>query len=196
MKEELTLAIFLFVDFVGKMCVFVSRPTEIVTFLRKNGDLAKRVVHFLWERDTFLNKIMEIVEEFYEKCYNNNGKTWKSSKILRVKPNFFIFHCSSFFVIFSFFIFSFFHFFISFIFFIFFIFSFSSFSSFFYIFLHVSLIFFHYLSCSFIFFLISYNFFFFFFLFVFLYYFFFFLSGAQNLSLFGRQFRDGFFSHF
>ena len=34
---------------------------------------------------------MEIVEDFDEKCYNNNGKPWKSFKILRVKPNFFIF---------------------------------------------------------------------------------------------------------
>ena len=28
--------------FVGKMCVFVSRPMKIVTFLRKNGETAKR----------------------------------------------------------------------------------------------------------------------------------------------------------
>ena len=42
--------------FVGKMCVFVSRPMEIVTFLRKNGDSAKRVVDFPRERDTFRNK--------------------------------------------------------------------------------------------------------------------------------------------
>ena len=39
--------------FVGKMCVFVSRPMKIVTFLRKNGETAKRVVHFPQERDTF-----------------------------------------------------------------------------------------------------------------------------------------------
>ena len=38
--------------FVGKMCVFVSRPMKIVTFLLKNGDLPKRVVDFLRERDT------------------------------------------------------------------------------------------------------------------------------------------------
>ena len=32
--------------FVGKMCVFVSRPMKISTFLRKNGETAKRVVDF------------------------------------------------------------------------------------------------------------------------------------------------------
>ena len=58
---------------------------------------------------------MEIVEDFDEKSYNNNnnGEPWKSSKILNVKPNFFIFSLFiislHFFVIFSFF--SFFHFF-------------------------------------------------------------------------------------
>ena len=49
------------------MCVFVSRPMKIVTFLRKNGDLPKRVVDFLRERDTFRNIIMKIVEDFDEK---------------------------------------------------------------------------------------------------------------------------------
>ena len=68
--------------FVGKMCVFVSLPMKIVTFLRKNGDFPKRVVDFPLERDTFRNKIMEIVEDFDEKSYNNNGKPWKSSRIL------------------------------------------------------------------------------------------------------------------
>ena len=46
----LTLAIFSFI-FVGKMCVFVSRPMKIVTFLRKNDYLTKRVVDFPRERD-------------------------------------------------------------------------------------------------------------------------------------------------
>ena len=62
---------------------------------------------------TFRIKIMEIVKDFDEKSYNNNnGKPWKSSRILRVKPNCFIF--SLFFHFFTFFIFSifsFFHFF-------------------------------------------------------------------------------------
>ena len=53
--------------FVCKMCVFVSRPMKIVTFLRKNGETAKRVVNFPRERDTFRNKIMEIVRDFHEK---------------------------------------------------------------------------------------------------------------------------------
>ena len=38
------------------MCVFVSRPMKIVTFLRKNAETAKRVVDFPLERDTFRNK--------------------------------------------------------------------------------------------------------------------------------------------
>ena len=49
------------------MCVFVSRPMKIVTFIRKNRETAKRVVDFPLERDTFRNKIMEIVEDFDEK---------------------------------------------------------------------------------------------------------------------------------
>ena len=48
------------------MCVVVSRPMKIVT-LRKNGETAKRVVDFPLERDTFRNKIMEIVKDFDEK---------------------------------------------------------------------------------------------------------------------------------
>ena len=107
---------------------------KIVTFLRKNDYSPKRVVDFPWERDTFQNKIMEIVEDFDEKSYNNNGKPWKSSRILRLNP-FFFFIFLSFFIIFLhfsvffffflsffqfFFIFSFFHFFFFFIFFIFF----------------------------------------------------------------------------
>ena len=45
------------------MC-FVSRQMKIVTVLLKNGDLPKRVVDFLRERDTFRNEIMEIVGDF------------------------------------------------------------------------------------------------------------------------------------
>ena len=93
--------------FVGKMCVFVSRPMKIVTFLRKNDYTPKRVVDFPRERDTFRNKIMEIVEDFDEKSYNNNnGKSWKSSRILRVNPFFSFF--LSFFIIFLHFFFRFF----------------------------------------------------------------------------------------
>ena len=58
---------------------------------------------------------MEIVEDFDEKSYNNNGKLWKSSRIFRLNPMFF--HLSFFFHHFStFFPFSFFHFFFFFIF--------------------------------------------------------------------------------
>ena len=96
--------------------MFVSSPMKIVTFLRKSDYLPKLVVDFPLERDTFRNKIMEIVQDFDEKSYNNNGKPWKSSRISRVNPIF------SFFVLFSS-IFSIFSFFFIFIFFIFFIFS-------------------------------------------------------------------------
>ena len=37
---------------------------KIVTFPMKNGETPKWVVDFLWEKDTFRNKIMEIVEDF------------------------------------------------------------------------------------------------------------------------------------
>ena len=108
-----------------KMCIFVSRPMKIVTFLRKNDYPPKRVVDFPLERNTFRIKIMEIVEDFDEKSYNNNGKPWKSSRILLVNPFFhFSFFFSSFFSIF----------FRCFFFFHFFIFSFFSFFSFFHFF--------------------------------------------------------------
>ena len=151
--------------FVGKMYVFVSRPMKIVTFLRKNDYSPKRVVDFPRERDTLRNKIMEIAEDFHQRSYNNNGKPWKSSRILRVKSNFFIFlsffiiflHFFVFFSFFSFFHFcSFFHFVIFFHLFhffacFFFLLSFFPFFQFFSIF-HFSFIFFHFLSFSFIFF--------------------------------------------
>ena len=127
------------------MCVFVSRPMKIATCLRKNDHTPKRVVDFPLERDRFRNKIMEIVEDFDEKSYNNNGKPWKSSRILRVNP------------IFSFFL-SFSHIFFHFLSFSFIFFHFLSFSFIFFyflLFLHFlsfSFIFFHFLSFSFIFF--------------------------------------------
>ena len=81
---------------------------------------------------------MEIVQDFDERSYNNNGTSCKSSRILRVKPNFFIF--LSFFIIFLlFFIFSFFYF--------------SSFSSSFFHFFISSI--FHFFHCSFFHFSIS-----------------------------------------
>ena len=64
---------------------------KIATCLRKNDETAKRDADFPRERDTFRNKIMEIVEDFDEKSYNNNSKHWKTSRILRLNPSFFIF---------------------------------------------------------------------------------------------------------
>ena len=57
-EKKADLSEFFSLMFVGKMCVFVSRPMKIVIFLRKNGDLPKRVVDFPRERDKFRNKIM------------------------------------------------------------------------------------------------------------------------------------------
>ena len=131
--------------FFDKMCVFVSRPMKFVTLLLKNGETPKWVVDFHRERDTFRNTIMEIVENYDEKSYNNNGKPWKSSRILRVNPCFsFFFLFSSFFSIFfsfSVFFFLFFSFFIFFMIFSFFIFLFFHFLSF-------SFIFFVFVGCS------------------------------------------------
>ena len=72
------------------MCVFVSRPMKIVTFFGKTITHQNGLLIFL-----FRNKIMEIVEEFDETSYNNTGKPWKSSRILRVKSN--VFHFPFFF---------------------------------------------------------------------------------------------------
>ena len=121
--------------FVGKMCVFVSRPMKIVTFLLKNGETPKRVVDFLLERGTFRNKILEIDEDFA--C---------EAKFLHFS------HCSSFFIFFSFFQF-FLFFFISFVSLIFFISFISSLSFFIFSFF----LFFLFLLCSFSFLFFSKN---------------------------------------
>ena len=110
MLDGLTLAIF-FVDFRQRNVYFCFTSNENCHFSSENADTAKRVVDFPLEQDTFRNKTMEIVEDFDERSYNNNGKPWKSSRILRVNPNFFIFlsffNCFlHFFVFFFFFIFS------------------------------------------------------------------------------------------
>ena len=83
--------------------------------------LPKRVVDFPRERDTFLIEIMEIVEDFNEKSYNNNGKPGIvedfacEAKFLIFLFFFIIFlHLFSFFSFFQFF--TFFHFFFFFIF--------------------------------------------------------------------------------
>ena len=112
------------------MCVFVSRPMKITLFSRKNVTPQNGLLIFLLE-ETFRNKDHGTRrEDFDEKRYHNNGKLWKSSRILRMNPNFFIF--LSFFHYFSsFFLFDhFFHFFIFFIF--------SSFSFIFFVFVGCS----------------------------------------------------------
>ena len=132
--------------FVGKMCVFVSRSMKIATFLRKNGDFQNGLLIFFWKKTHSETKSWKSSRISTKKSYNNNGKPWKSSRLLRVRPNFFIF--LSFFIIFlhffvvfsSFFlIFPFFHFFHFFMFRFFFLFL---FSSCFFIFLHFFVLFF------------------------------------------------------
>ena len=70
---------------------------------RQNGLL------ILFWKDTFQHKIIEIVEDFDEKKLQQQRKCWKSSGILRMKPDFFIFSlfviCLHFFFFFHFFVF-------------------------------------------------------------------------------------------
>ena len=79
---------------------------KIVTFLRQNGETKKWLLIFLG-KETHSEKNHGNRQGFRrKKCYNNNGKHWKTSRIFRVKPNFFIFflvHHFSHFFIFSFF---------------------------------------------------------------------------------------------
>ena len=58
---------------------FVSRPIENVTFLKKRRLSKISCEFFLGKRF----RKMEIVEDFDDKSYKNNGKPWKSSTILR-----------------------------------------------------------------------------------------------------------------
>ena len=120
--------------FVGKMCIFVSRPMKIVTFLRKNDYPPKRVVDFPRERDTFRNKIMEIVKDFG--CeFHCFSFFFLFSSFFSIFPFFFIFSFFSFFhekFFFHFLLFS--HFFHLFLFCIFFILSFKIFFFIFFIF--------------------------------------------------------------
>ena len=108
----LTLAIFFFsLIFVCKMCVFVSRLMKC-HFTSGKRHIPKQKS---WKSSRISTK----------KSCNNNGKPWKSSRILRVRPNFFIF---SLFIIFHHFLFC--NFFTLFTFFHFFVFHFFVFSSF------------------------------------------------------------------
>ena len=109
------------------MCVFCFTTNKNATFLRKNADT------FIG-KETFRNKIREIVEDFDEKSYNNNGKTLEILEDFACEAKFL--HFSSCFIIFLHFsIFSNFHVFLQFFhffnFFHFIIFSFSSFFLFF-----------------------------------------------------------------
>ena len=52
-----------------------SFTSNDIVILRKNDYLPKRVVDFPWERDTFRNTIMEIVEDFDEKKLQQQLKT-------------------------------------------------------------------------------------------------------------------------
>ena len=153
------------------MC-FVSRQIETVTFHLKMVTLQNGLL-ISFRKETHSGKIMEVVEDFVEKRYNNNNsKPWKSSRIfaceaknLRTLLRFRIFkvflHVSSFLFMFihrssvsSFFfistIFIVLHFFKN-IFLFFFIFHYSSFS-----FFHEFLIFFHFSFSFFLFFFFSF----------------------------------------
>ena len=90
-RWALTLANFFRRFSVGK-CVFLFHVQwKLTLFFGKTVTPQSGLLIFHRERDTFRNKIMEIVRDFDEKSYNNNGKPWKSSRILRVSPFFFIF---------------------------------------------------------------------------------------------------------
>ena len=98
--EGLTFAIFFVRRFsFRKKCVFVSRPMKIVTFLQKTVRPQNWLLIFFW-KETHSETQSWKPSRISTKSYNNNGKSWKSSRILRVKPNFFIFlmfhHFSSF----------------------------------------------------------------------------------------------------
>ena len=143
--------------FVGKMCVFVSRPMKLSLFIGKTLTPKNGLLIFLWKETHSETKSWNS-SRISTTSYNNNGNPWKSSRILRVNPNLFIFlslfhHLSPF--LFVFFFFLHFHFLILFIFSIF---HFSSFSLFFFSFsfsfLSFSIIFYHFLSFFFIFFVV------------------------------------------
>ena len=103
MLKGLTLAKNCSSIFVCKMCVSVPRPMKIVTFPRNNGDLPNWLLIFFRIETHSEQKSMEIVKDFVEKSFNDNSKPWKSSRILRVNPNFFIFSLFNRFFFFHFF---------------------------------------------------------------------------------------------
>ena len=172
--------------FVCEMCVFVSRPMKIVTFLLKSADHPKRVVDFPRERRHSPKQNHGNRRGFLTKKITTTTVNPGNSRGFCVCESKFL-HCSFFFSSFSF-IFSFF---LLFHFLHFSIFSFFSCFHFFHFsfhflchFLSFSIIFFHFLSFSFI----IYHFLSFSFTF-----FFHFLSWAQNLIFLGPQFRYDFY---
>ena len=75
---------------------------KIVTFLRKNDYTPKRVVDFLLEKDTFRKQLMEIVKDFVEQIYNNNGKPCVETNTSEIFKDSAFFSFSFFFLIFHF----------------------------------------------------------------------------------------------
>ena len=78
------------------MC-FCSRPMKIGTFFGKTVTSQNGLLIFSsGKRHIPKQKSWKSSRISTTNSYNNNGEPWKSSRILRVKPNFLIFHCSSF----------------------------------------------------------------------------------------------------
>ena len=129
------------------MCVFVSRPMKIDAFLRKKRSHTQNGLLIFFGKETHSET------KSSKSSRTSTKKVMDIVRDLRVKPNFFIFHCSSF-LIFLFF--NFFHFFVFFSFFL--IFSFFSFLYFFHflkIFIFSFFLFFHFSSCFFFFLFVS-----------------------------------------
>ena len=90
------------------MCVCVPRPMKIVTFPQKTVRPPNWLLIFCWKRKHSDKNHGNRLGFSSAKSYKNNGKPWKSSRILRVKPKrssevSHVSKCSSFFVIFLFF---------------------------------------------------------------------------------------------
>ena len=75
------------------MCVFcLTSKDNCHFFLRKNDYHPKRVVDFLRGKETHSEtKLWKSFRIWTKKVTTVTAKPWKSSRILRVKPNFFIF---------------------------------------------------------------------------------------------------------
>ena len=101
--------------FFGKMCFCCFTYNENCRFSsEKTVRPQNGLLIFLGKETHSETKSWKIVEDFDEKSYNNNGKPWKSSRILRAKAkllhfSFFFHHFSPFFRFFPFFHFFLFH---------------------------------------------------------------------------------------